>query len=41
MSMSLPLPLPKTTKEFAKYLRDLAEQVDRIPDAQLTATTFK
>lgn len=29
------LKLPTTTKEFAQYLRDLAEQVDRIPDRTL------
>ncbi len=29
------LKLPTTTKEFAQYLRDLAEQVDRIPDKTL------
>lgn len=29
------LELPTTTKEFAQYLRDLAEQVDRIPDKPL------
>lgn len=29
------LKLPTTTKEFAQYLRDLAEQVDRIPDRPL------
>ena len=29
------LPLPTTTKEFVTYLRDLAEQVDRIPDRPL------
>lgn len=27
--------LPTTTKEFAKYLRDLADQVDRVPDVPL------
>jgi hypothetical protein len=27
--------LPTTTKEFAQYLRDIAEQVDRIPDKPL------
>ncbi len=27
--------LPTTTKEFAQYLRDLADQVDRIPDVPL------
>lgn len=27
--------LPTTTKEFAQYLRDVAEQVDRIPDKPL------
>jgi hypothetical protein len=29
------LKLPTTTKEFAQYLRDIAEQVDRIPDRPL------
>lgn len=28
--------LPKTTKEFAEWLRKLAEQVDRIPDRPIT-----
>lgn len=27
--------LPTTTKEFAQWLRDIAEQVDRIPDRPL------
>lgn len=27
--------LPTTTKEFSQYLRDIAEQVDRIPDKNL------
>jgi hypothetical protein len=27
--------LPKTTKEFAQYLRDIADQVERIPDKPL------
>jgi len=27
--------LPKTTKEFAQWLRDVATQVDRIPDRPL------
>lgn len=27
--------IPTTTKEFAQYLRDLADQVDRIPDKPL------
>jgi len=26
------LKLPTTTKEFAIYLRDIADQIDRIPD---------
>ena len=29
------LKLPTTTKEFAQWLRDVAEQVDRIPDRPL------
>jgi hypothetical protein len=29
------LKLPMTTKEFAHWLRDVAEQVDRIPDRPL------
>ena len=29
------LKLPTTTKEFAQYLRDIADQVDRIPDKPL------
>lgn len=29
------IPLPTTTKEFAAYLRDLATQIDRIPDRPL------
>jgi hypothetical protein len=29
------LKLPTTTKEFAQYLRDIAEQVERIPDKPL------
>ena len=28
--------LPKTTKEFAQWLRDIATQVDRIPDRPIT-----
>ena len=27
--------MPTTTKEFAQYLRNLADQVDRIPDTAL------
>jgi hypothetical protein len=27
--------LPETTKEFAQYLRALADRVDRIPDVPL------
>lgn len=30
--MSNKPPLPQTTKEFAQWLRDVADKVDRIPD---------
>lgn len=29
------LKLPTTTREFSQWLRDIAEQVDRIPDRPL------
>jgi hypothetical protein len=29
------LKLPTTTKEFAQYLRNIAEQVERLPDRPL------
>jgi len=32
------LALPTTTQEFARWLRDIAEQVDRIPDRPIALT---
>jgi len=35
MTDDQPLPMPATTREFATYLRTLADQVDRIPDTPI------